>query len=68
MQDQRVAMEQTTRGTGVAFSQTTDNRRKLDIPSDGFDTGRSAIKSNFAPILARFATSEPEPGDHRDHH
>ncbi len=58
MQDQRVAMEQATRGTGVAVSQTTDNRLKLDIPSDvGFDTGRSAVKPNFAPILAQFATS-----------
>jgi outer membrane protein OmpA-like peptidoglycan-associated protein len=58
MQDQRVAMEQATRGTGVAVSQTTDNRLKLDIPSDiGFDTGRSAIKPNFAPILTQFASS-----------
>ncbi len=58
MQDQKVAMEQATVGTGVAVSQTTDNRLKLDIPSDvSFDTGRSAIKSNFAPILNQFATS-----------
>lgn len=58
MQDQRVAMEQATRGTGVAVSQTSDNRLKLDIPSDvGFDTGRSAVTPNFAPILAQFATS-----------
>ena len=58
MQDQRIAMEQATRGTGVAVSQTTDNRLKLDIPSDvSFDTGRSAIKPNFAPILTQFATS-----------
>ena len=58
MQDQRVAMEQATAGTGVAVSQTTDNRLKLDIPSDvGFVTGRSALKPNFAPILAQFATS-----------
>ncbi len=58
MQDQRLAMEQATRGTGVAVSQTADNRLKLDIPSDvGFDIGRSAIKSNFAPILTQFATS-----------
>ena len=58
MQDQRVAMEQATAGTGVAVSQTSDNRLKLDIPSDvGFDTGRSAIKPNFAPILTQFATS-----------
>ena len=58
MQDQKVAMEQATVGTGVAVSQTADNRLKLDIPSDvSFDTGRSAIKSNFAPILNQFATS-----------
>ena len=58
MQDQRLAMEQATRGTGVAVSQTQDNRLKLDIPSDvSFDTGRSAIKPNFAPILTQFATS-----------
>jgi outer membrane protein OmpA-like peptidoglycan-associated protein len=58
MQDQKAAMEQATRGTGVAVSQTADNRLKLDIPSDiSFDTGRSAIKSNFAPILNQFATS-----------
>jgi outer membrane protein OmpA-like peptidoglycan-associated protein len=58
MQDQKAAMEQATVGTGVAVSQTTDNRLKLDIPSDvSFDVGRSAIKPNFAPILNQFATS-----------
>ena len=58
MQDQKVAMEQATRGTGVAVSQTQDNRLKLDIPSDvSFDVGRAAIKPNFAPILSQFATS-----------
>lgn len=58
MQDQKVAMERATAGTGVAVSQTTDNRLKLDIPSDvSFDVGRSAIKSNFAPVLTNFASS-----------
>lgn len=58
MQDQKIAMEQATRGTGVAVSQTQDNRLKLDIPSDvSFDVGRAAIKPNFAPILNQFATS-----------
>ena len=57
-QDQKAAMEQATAGTGVAVSQTADNRLKLDIPSDvSFDVGRSAIKSNFAPVLNHFATS-----------
>ncbi|SFC45413.1 Outer membrane protein OmpA [Polaromonas sp. OV174] len=58
MQDQKAAMEQATAGTGVAVSQTPDNRLKLDIPSDvSFDVGRAAIKSNFAPILTHFASS-----------
>jgi outer membrane protein OmpA-like peptidoglycan-associated protein len=58
MQDQKAAMEKATAGTGVAVTQTTDNRLKLDIPSDvSFDTGRSAIKPNFGPILNQFATS-----------
>lgn len=58
MQDQKAAMEKATAGTGVAVTQTNDNRLKLDIPSDvSFDTGRSAIKPNFGPILNQFATS-----------
>jgi outer membrane protein OmpA-like peptidoglycan-associated protein len=58
MQDQKAAMEQATAGTGVAVSQTADNRLKLDIPSDvSFDVGRSAVKPNFAPVLNQFATS-----------
>jgi outer membrane protein OmpA-like peptidoglycan-associated protein len=58
MQEQKAAMERATAGTGVAVSQTADNRLKLDIPSDvSFDSGRSAIKPNFAPILNQFATS-----------
>ena len=58
MQDQKAAMERATVGTGVAVTQTTDNRLKLDIPSDvSFDTGRADIKSNFGPILNQFATS-----------
>ena len=58
MQDQKAAMERATVGTGVAVSQTTDNRLKLDIPSDvSFDVGRAAIKPNFVPILGHFATS-----------
>jgi outer membrane protein OmpA-like peptidoglycan-associated protein len=56
MEQQRQAMEQATRGTGVQVSQTADNRLKLDIPSDiSFDTNRSDIKPNFRPILDRFA-------------
>jgi len=56
MEKQKQAMEQATRGTGVQVSQTQDNRLKLEIPADvSFDTGRSDIKSNFRPVLERFA-------------
>ena len=58
MQDQKAAMEKATAGTGVAVTQTTDNRLKLEIPSDvSFDTGRAAIKPNFGPVLNQFASS-----------
>lgn len=58
MQDQKLAMEQATKGTGVAVTQTADNQLKLEIPSDiSFDTGRYDIRPNFAPILDRFADS-----------
>ncbi|WP_042418596.1 OmpA family protein [Comamonas aquatica] len=49
-------MQAATQGTGVNVVQTADNQLKLEIPSDiSFDTGRYDIKSNFAPILDRFA-------------
>ena len=58
MQDQKTAMERATVGTGVAVSQTQDNRLKLDIPSDiSFATNRSDINASFAPVLSQFATS-----------
>ena len=64
MEKQKQAMEQATRGTGVQVSQTQDNRLKLEIPADvSFDTGRSDIKSNFRPVLERFAqTLNENPG------
>lgn len=58
MQEQKAAMEQATVGTGVAVSQTADNRLKMEIPADiSFDVGRSAIKSNMAGVLNQFATT-----------
>jgi outer membrane protein OmpA-like peptidoglycan-associated protein len=61
MEQQKQAMEQATRGTGVEVTQTQDNRLKLQIPSDvSFDTGRADIKSNFRPVLDRFATTLQE--------
>ncbi|MEP6606219.1 MAG: OmpA family protein [Nitrosospira sp.] len=58
MDEQKKEMEQATTGTGVRVLKTSDNRLKLDIPSDiSFDTGHAEIKSNFRPVLNSFATS-----------
>jgi outer membrane protein OmpA-like peptidoglycan-associated protein len=56
MERQKRDMEQATRGTGVAVTQTADNQLMLNIPSDiSFAVGRSDIQGNFAPVLDRFA-------------
>jgi outer membrane protein OmpA-like peptidoglycan-associated protein len=56
MEAQKKSMEQATAGTGVSVSQTADNQLKLDIPSDvSFDVGRADIRSNFRPVLDKFA-------------
>jgi outer membrane protein OmpA-like peptidoglycan-associated protein len=56
MQEQKKQMEEATAGTGVAVTQTPDNRLKLDIPSDvSFDVGRADIKPNFRAVLEAFA-------------
>lgn len=58
MERQKTAMEEATRGTGINVSRTSDNRLKLDVPSDfSFDTGRYDIKPNMRPVLDRFATT-----------
>jgi len=61
MEDQKREMEKATQGTGIQVTKTSDNRLKLDIPSDiSFDTNRADIKSNFRPILDKFAASLQE--------
>lgn len=56
-EEQKRQMEEATAGTGVAVTQTADNRLKLDIPSDiSFAVGRSDIQPNFRTILDTFAT------------
>ena len=56
MERERQAWGRGPPGARVQVSQTADNRLKLDIPSDiSFDTNRADIKSNFRPILDRFA-------------
>ena len=57
-EEQKRQMEEATAGTGVAVTQTADNRLKLDIPSDiSFAVNRADIQSNFRTILNTFATS-----------
>ena len=57
-EEQKRKMEEATAGTGVAVSQTADNRLKLDIPSDiSFASGRADIQPNFRTVLNTFATS-----------
>ncbi|MEJ8821810.1 OmpA family protein [Variovorax humicola] len=57
MENQKKEMEQATKGTGIAVSQTANNELKLAIPSDAsFDTGRAVIKPTFARVLDQFAT------------
>jgi outer membrane protein OmpA-like peptidoglycan-associated protein len=56
MQEQKRAMEEAARGTGVGVVQTENNELKLDIPADAsFDVGRAQIKPTMAPVLDRFA-------------
>ena len=56
-EEQKRQMEEATAGTGVAVTQTADNRLKLDIPSDiSFDVSRADIRPNFRAILDTFAT------------
>jgi outer membrane protein OmpA-like peptidoglycan-associated protein len=56
MQEQKQAMEQATVGTGVAVTQTADNRLKLEIPSDvSFDTNSAEIRSGMRPVMDRFS-------------
>ena len=56
MEAQKKQMEEATAGTGVAVTQTADNRLKLDIPSDiSFDSGRADIKPNLRSVLNTFA-------------
>ena len=56
MEAQKKQMEEATAGTGVAVTKTSDNRLKLDIPSDiSFDSGRADIKTNLRSVLDTFA-------------
>lgn len=56
MSKQKREMESATQGTDVQVTQTADNQLKLQVPSDvSFDVGSAQVKSDFVPILDRFA-------------
>lgn len=58
MQEQKAAMEQATKGTGIDVSQTADNRLKLNVPADaGFAVGRYAVNPTLAGVLDQLAGS-----------
>jgi len=58
MENQKKRMQAATTGTDVRVSKTTDNRLKLNIPSDiAFDVGNAQIKPSVLPILENFADS-----------
>jgi len=56
MEEQRLAMERATQGTGVEVTRTENNELKLNVPSDvSFDTGRADIKPELRSVLDQFA-------------
>lgn len=58
MEEQKRAMEQASQGTGVAVSQTADNRLKLNIPADAsFDVGRAELKPAMRSVLDKYAST-----------
>jgi outer membrane protein OmpA-like peptidoglycan-associated protein len=56
-EDRRVALEQSTRGTGVEVSRTADDQLKLNIPNDvSFDVNSAAIRPTLRSVLDPFAS------------
>jgi outer membrane protein OmpA-like peptidoglycan-associated protein len=58
LEKQKQQMQQATAGTGVQVTQTTDNRLKINVPSDaGFATDSAQLNSRLHPALDQLATS-----------
>lgn len=58
LENQKRAMEEATKGTGVEVSRTADNRLKIAIPTDiSFDVNKADIRPNLRPILDKFVTT-----------
>jgi outer membrane protein OmpA-like peptidoglycan-associated protein len=55
MEQQKKAMEDATRGTGVEVARTEDDQLKLNVPSDvSFSVGRADIKPELRQVLEKF--------------
>ena len=58
MEERRMALEQSTRGTNVEVSRTADNQLKVNVPNDvSFATGSAAIRPQLRAVLDPFAAS-----------
>lgn len=52
LEDKRKAIEQASAGTTVAVDRTSDNRLKVNVPSDvSFETGSARINPQMRPVL-----------------
>lgn len=58
MEERRMALEQSTRGTNVEVSRTADNQLKVAVPDDvSFATGSAAIRPQLRDVFDPFAAS-----------
>ena len=58
MEERRMALEQSTRGTNVEVSRTADNQLKVAVPDDvSFATGSAAIRPPLRDVFDPFAAS-----------
>ncbi|MFM2075411.1 MAG: hypothetical protein RJB34_1716 [Pseudomonadota bacterium] len=56
MEQQRIAMEEATKGTGIKVEKTANNELKLDIPADaGFAVNQAAVQPRLQSVLNTFA-------------
>lgn len=57
-EDRRVALEQSTRGSGVEVSRTADDQLKLNIPNDvSFDVNSASLRPGMRNVLDSFASN-----------
>jgi len=58
LEKQKQQMQKATEGTDVKVTQTTDNRLKINVPSDaGFASGRAQLNPKLDPALNSLAST-----------